>query len=155
MDAVKLFQEISAFGFIGSTVLDRERTGNDLFSFKHHYLVHTLEDGVLNELLETMRRRCRVRFENRSARSGRVTQQEGVPLSVFVSTQTGRRYLCIYLEAKRRFVNMRLDAICRVVRLEEYPDYEKRQEELRREPKSLLGSILFGSSRSLRMEETV
>ena len=153
MDAVKLFQEISAFGFIGSTVLDRERTGNDLFSFKHHYLVHTLEDGVLNELLETMRRRCRVRFENRSARSGRVTQQEGVPLSVFVSTQTGRRYLCIYLEAKRRFVNMRLDAICRVVRLEEYPDYEKRQEELRRNRKACWGVSFSGSSRSLRMEE--
>ena len=153
MDAVKLFQEISAFGFIGSTVLDRERSGNDLFSFKHHYLVHTLEDGVLNELLEAMRRRSRVRFENRSARSGRVTQQEGVPLSVFVSTQTGRRYLCIYLEAKRRFVNMRLDAICKVVRLEEYPDYEERQEELRRNRKACWGVSFSGSSRSLRKEE--
>lgn len=47
MDAMEFFQEAAPFGFIGSTILDREDRCNSLFQFKHHFIVHTLEDGVL------------------------------------------------------------------------------------------------------------
>ena len=52
MTAVKYFQEAAPFGCIGSTILDRQDECNDLFQFKHHFIVHTLEDGVLADITD-------------------------------------------------------------------------------------------------------
>ena len=95
--AVKYFQEATPFGYIGSTILDRQDESNDLFQFKHHFIVHTLEDGILADILTAVREQRLIRFENKSNRSGQISTLSGVPLKIFVSTQTGRRYLCLYL----------------------------------------------------------
>lgn len=123
MQAVSFYQGAAPFGFVGSTLLDRSFSHNRYFQFKHQFLVHTLEDGVLYHLLEAMSGQCAVSFENKSYRSGLISHQEGVPLKIFVSTQTGRRYLCMYLAHKRRFHNYRIDSISGVKRLEAVPEY--------------------------------
>ena len=69
LTAVKFYQEGAPFGFIGSTILDRENSENDRFQFKHHFIVHTLEDGILFEILEAMREHRRIEFVNKSSRS--------------------------------------------------------------------------------------
>ena len=48
---------------------------------------------------------------------------KGLPLKIFVSTRTGRRYICCYLENRRRFMNFRLDCISKVKMTSVCEDY--------------------------------
>ena len=132
MQAVKFSSEAAPFGFIGNTILDREFLKNDLFSWKHYYMVHTLEDELLLKILQAMGEHRFISFENHSSRTGNRVILQGLPLKIFVSTQTGRRYLCVYFEPRRRFNNLRLDCISRVELLDACPDYAAIYEKLER-----------------------
>lgn len=128
--AISFFQEAAPFGFIGSTILDRENEENKWFQFKHHFIVHTLEDRVLADVLSAMKEHRKIQFENKSSRTRRLTIVTGIPLKIFVSTQTGRRYACLYLEERRRFTNYRLDCMANVTFLEVFHDFEQKQQQL-------------------------
>ncbi|WP_040196500.1 WYL domain-containing protein [Candidatus Soleaferrea massiliensis] len=124
LDAVRFFQEVAPFGFIGSTILERFDAENDLFLFKHHYMVHTLEDGVLYDILQAIYEGRMIRFQNLSRRSGSVHTFQGVPLKILTSLRTGRRYLCLYRADVRRFTNLRLDSIGSVELLDAADDLD-------------------------------
>ncbi len=145
--AVEFFQGAAPFGFIGSTILDREETENKWFQFKHQFIVHTLEDGVLADVLAAIRDGYKIAFTNRSSRTGNVSQGAGLPLKIFVSTRTGRRYVCMYMEDTRRFINVRLDAMSEVKLLEIKPDFRRKQDLLRRNLDRLWGVSFSGSGR--------
>lgn len=145
--AVKFFQGTAPFGVIGSTILDREETDNEYFQFKHHFIVHTLEDGVLSDVLAAMKQGRAISFTNRSGRTGNVSQSRGLPLKIFVSTRTGRRYVCLYQENTRRFTNMRLDSMSNVTPLEIHSDYSQKQDLLKRNLDRLWGVSFSGSGR--------
>lgn len=147
LPAVQYFQGAAPFGFIGSTILDRERAENVFFRFRHHYIVHTLEDGILYQILRAMREKRRIRLKNRGG------NMEGVPLKIFVGTQTGRRYVCVYKEAERRFANLRLDFITEAEPAEEYDGYEERREELERNLPRCWGVSFNGTVSNVRIEE--
>lgn len=145
--AVKFFQGVAPFGVVGSTILDREETDNEYFQFKHHFIVHTLEDGVLSDVLAAMKQGRAISFTNRSGRTGNVSQSRGLPLKIFVSTRTGRRYVCLYQENTRRFTNMRLDSMSDVTPLEIHSDYSRKQDLLKRNLDRLWGVSFSGSGR--------
>lgn len=147
MMAVKFFQGVAPFGVVGSTILDREETDNEYFQFKHHFIVHTLEDGVLSDVLAAMKQGRAIAFTNRSGRTGNVFQSRGLPLKIFVSTRTGRRYVCLYQENTRRFTNMRLDSMSDVTPLEIHSDYSRKQDLLKRNLDRLWGVSFSGSGR--------
>lgn len=147
LTAVQFFQEASPFGFIGSTILDQENRRNDWFQFKHHFIVHTLEDGILLDILEAMKEKRRISFVNKSSRSGMTSDFHGIPLRIFVSTRTGRRYVCCYLEYPRRFINYRLDSITRVEKGNIYEDYDRRKEQLKQNLDRCWGVSFGGESR--------
>lgn len=111
IDAVKFFQGAAPFGEIGSYILDSENQDNDLFAFKHYYIAHTLEDGILFDLLSAIRQNRSVFFANQSIRSSNSIIVHALPLKIFVSAGTGRRYVCMYSFRKRRFNTFRLDYI--------------------------------------------
>lgn len=146
IDAVKFFQESAPFGFIGSTILDRENASNDLFQFKHHFIVHTLEDGILLKALEAIRNRQLIRFENKSRRTGNTSCMEAVPLKIFVSTNTGRRYLCLYRPEKRRFHNARLDSIISVTMIGDFEHYDEILRNLEKNKEKCWGVSFGGDS---------
>ncbi len=152
LTAVTFFQEAAPFGVVGSTILDREDAENKWFRFKHHFIVHTLEDGVLLEVLEAMREKCSIAFTNKSVRSGQTTRMEGIPLKIFVSTRTGRRYVCCYLEYRRRFVNYRLDCISNVKMGNVCAEYEEKVKLLEQNLERCWG-VSFGGPN--RLEEIV
>lgn len=81
---------------------------NDIFSFKHHFVLHTLEDNVLLDILKAMREKRKIRFINESMRLRNKNTYQGVPLEIFISTQTGRRYVNIYNEYRNGFIDHRL-----------------------------------------------
>ena len=146
LDAVRFFQEAAPFGFIGSSILDGENEENEqVFGFKHHYIVHTLEDGVMFNLLCAIREKRRVSFTQQSMRFARKTIQTGVPLQIFVSVQSGRRYVCLYTERNKRFHNHRLDYIKKVETLEEYSSYDNLRAKLDSAKKFCWG-VSFGAS---------
>ena len=111
INAIKFYQGALPFGEIGSYMLDNERSDNDLFVFKHHYIAHTLEDGVLFELLRAMRLKQTVMVEYSSKRSNKTSCVYGLPLKILVGTATGRRYVCLWLPETGRIANYRLDYI--------------------------------------------
>jgi len=146
-EAVKFYQGAAPFGVIGSTLLDREEKRNDHFQFKHQFIVHTLEDGVLLDILCAMKKGARISFVNKSSRSKRKSSAEGLPLKIFVSVRTGRRYVCCYQEEARRFVNYRLDCIAGVTAGERCPEYEEKKALLQRNLGRCWGVSFGGRSR--------
>lgn len=145
--AVKFFQGSAPFGFVGSTILDREEAENDWFQFKHHFIVHTLEDGALADVLKAMNEDRRISFTNKSGRTGNVSQCSGLPLKIFVSTQTGRRYVCMYMADSRRFNNFRLDSITGVTLLDVQSDRPRKLELLEQNLHKLWGVSFSGTTR--------
>lgn len=128
--AISFFQEAAPFGFIGSTILDQEGLCNEIFSFKHHYIVHTLEDGVLLELLRAIDEKKSVRIINQSTRYTKEIVCYGIPVGIFVSVQSGRRYVCLYTQRNKRFHTYRLDYIKKVELLKPAASFNTYKKEL-------------------------
>ena len=147
LDAIKFYQEVAPFGEIGSYLLDNADAKNDLFRFKHHYIIHTLENGVLLDILQAIRLQKAIKFENHSTRSGHTSLLYGVPLKIFASATTGRRYICLFHQHKRHFINYRLDYIKAVEQLEPVEDYEELQDALERTLPMVWGVSFGGKTR--------
>ncbi len=147
MTAAAFFQGYAPFGFIGSTILDREQVSNDWFQFKHHFIVHTLEDGALLAVLAAMKENREIAFINKSSRTGSISRHRGLPLKIFVSTQTGRRYVCMYMAESRRFNNFRLDSMTDVEPLEARDDRPRKLEQLENNLQKLWGVSFSGMER--------
>lgn len=121
-DAVAFFSEAAPFGEIGSFLMDGAGIENRFFRFKHHFIVHTLEDQVLLDLLRAMREKRRVQLENFSSSRSQAYATVGTPVKIMASTVTGRRYACLVLGGERQtLVTRRLDYV-RVVTLLEVDD---------------------------------
>lgn len=113
-DALKFFSEIQQFGIIGNSILKMLGLKNDIFFIKHNYIIHTLEDILLPEILAAIDEKSYVSigtFSEKRRRSGNDTgiENQVVPMQVLVSVQTGRRYLAAYNPALKRFSAFRLD----------------------------------------------
>ena len=119
--AVDFFTEVAPFGVVGSFLQDLRGSGDDCFRFKHHFAVHTLEDGVLLEIVRAMREKRQVLLRTKGGR-----QVGGVPLKVLVSRQGGRRYVVL---GGARFHTERLDAVESVEIGEAAVDYEELEAE--------------------------
>ncbi len=131
--AVCFFQLAAPFGFIGSTILDNRKITNDTFLVKHGYCGFTLEDEILSLLLKAVHEQRMVRLVNRSCKTRHTLEEKIpiVPLQIFVSTRTGRRFLCGYQPVRRRFSTLRLDQIQKVTLLEPFADYAYYKEKLK------------------------
>ncbi|MCL2254224.1 MAG: WYL domain-containing protein [Lachnospiraceae bacterium] len=150
LDAIKLFQGAAPFGEIGSYLLDNENQANDLFAFKHYYIAHTLDSGVLYDLLSAMRQGRAVIIENQSERSGNIVNIYALPLKIFVSAATGRRYVCVYSFKRRRFTTFRLDYLRNVTPEKEIDNAEELKEKLNHHL-SKVWSVSFGNSHGLEV----
>lgn len=115
LDAISFFQCSAPFGIVGSTLSDQQLTENQIFRMKHSFLVHTLEDEILLAITEAMKIPTALRLTLYSPPERREQAQYGLPLRIFVSTNTGRRYLCFYQwirkSGKGQFHAIRLDQI--------------------------------------------
>ena len=115
-DALKYFSEVQHFGVIGNSILKTADMDNDLFFIKHNYIIHTLEDILIPDILSAMEEKRYIILQTFSAKkrsdsddNGRETQV--VPMQILVSVQTGRQYLAAYIPSVKRFSSFRLDYI--------------------------------------------
>ena len=150
LDAIKFFQGAGNFGEIGSYILDNEKQKNDLFAFKHYYIAHTLESGILFDLLSAIRQGRLVTFTNHSEKSGQTITGSGLPLKIIISTTTGRRYVCMYLSQRKRFLTFRLDYLKSITLEEPMEEALKLKERLNVHLDKVWG-VSFGSYRQAEL----
>ena len=129
-DAVAFFSEAGLAGVLGSTLLDKGIESDDIFSFKHHYITHTLESEILCSLFEAMGEKRRVRLKVYSRKQKCYKQCDMLPLRIFVSVQTGRRYVVGKNIGSDKMFTLRLDYIVSVEKREEDPDFDAAREKL-------------------------
>ena len=113
-DAVAFFSEDAPLGVIGSFLLDKLETVPRVFNFKHHYILHALDSGVLYQLLSAIGERRAVELTLKSPRNGREYVRTVCPLRIYSSTQTGRQYVLGYHYQGKRMAFYRVDAVRRV-----------------------------------------
>lgn len=154
-DAIKFFSEVSPLGVVGSYLLDKQEDLDKNFSFKHHYILHTLESEVLYPLLCAISEEQNVSLEIISSRNKKISVHKAVPLQIRISTRSGRRYLLFWHINLRRMMLFRLDNIKSVKILEKAENIEKLRESATRFDNHLWG-VSSGKDRSLdHVEMTV
>ncbi len=122
--AVSFFQGAAPFGFIGSTILDFWKEENRYFRFRSDYLVHTLEDEILLSLIQAMEQKRQISLTIKSTRGSHTLRATAIPLKILTSTQTGRRYVCVWRQDLHRLSSLRLDSIHSAELLDRDPCYD-------------------------------
>lgn len=141
------FGEVAPFAVVGSYLAGHAGLGNPYLQFKHHFLMHTLEDTILLPLTEAMEENRLVEVMNFSGKSGAAGTVTGLPVAILTSVQTGRRYLILYGNKRRRFHSFRLDYIKKVKLLDSFPDADAA---LQKGAESM--AVTWGASMSWRQE---
>lgn len=147
INAVKFFQGNTEFGVIGDYILTNNNIKNDIFLFKHYYIAHTLEDEILIDIFQAIRTEKLIEIVSSNEQNTWSSKFLCVPLKIFVSSRTGRRYLCVYSFKTKRFFNYRLDHIKSVKILEQYKDTNILKEKLEKNKTNLWGVCFGGKSR--------
>ncbi len=152
-DAVKFFSADQPYGIIGDSLLKTAELKNDLFLIKHNYIVHTLEDVILPELTRAIEEKRYISFRTFSAKNklngGELKEAvKCVPLQIFSSVQTGRRYLAAYVVKYKRFNAFRLDFIRSVSMGECCDDFDVLSEKFTQNLSHCFG-VSFGTRREL------
>lgn len=147
-DAVKFFSETGEFGIIGNSILKSFDMENDLFFMKHNYIVHTLEDEILLEILDAIERKSTIYLYTFSAKNRSRKESENLvaPMRIAASVQTGRRYLVAYIPLYNRFNAFRLDYIRNVKKGAPFAGFDDIYEKYLKNEKRCFG-VSFGERR--------
>lgn len=113
-EAISFFAETSPLGVVGSFLEDKFAKEVELFSYKHHYLLQALESDVLVDLLNAMQKKQSVRLAS-CTDEGKHICMRVVPLKIYVSTQSGRRYVMGWFFKTKKIVFCRLDNLEQVL----------------------------------------
>mgnify|MGYP002512326614 FL=1 len=146
LDALFFYQMAEVLGIIGNELTDHLDCQNRTFRVKHSFCVHTLEDEILLDLLNAMNGKFQVELKLKSSRTETKTTSVCVPLQIFISARTGRRYLCGYLQRKKRFSCFRLDSVKSLTPLAQSPDYDVLLEKLDHNRRHLWGVSFQGEA---------
>ena len=113
-DALDFFSEVAPCGAIGSFLLDKQETHNNIFSFKHHYITQAIDSDVLASLFDAIRKKNYVTVDNLGKHSDEVRTIRLVPLKIYISAQNGRQNLIAFHEKANRLSSYRLDYMSNV-----------------------------------------
>ena len=149
--AIQYYQFTAPLGIAGDTILDTVSSENHIFRVKHSFFVHTLEDEVLLDILRAIQEHCMVRLFTKSSKNSRELVYNGVPLQIFISTRTGRRFCCLYSAKSRRFHCLRMDAIKQVKITEPAIDFDALRTALERNRPYIWG-VSFENGQNLHTE---
>lgn len=141
--ALKFFSMAYPFGVVGYYILNQLGIENDIFLLKHNYIVHTLEDTILMPLIQSINEHRTVEVVN----FGRDKQERtiyGIPLRIYISTQTGRRYLILFNLKYNRIKSLRLDFVRSVKVLDVISNYDEYVQTFEKNSKYCWG-ISFGN----------
>lgn len=148
LDALSFYQMAGNFGIVGNHLLDQLDSENQIFRVKHSFFVHTLEDEILYAILNSINKKTSIELELKSSKTKVMNQVHCIPLQIFTSTRSGRRFLCAYIMKSRRFTCYRLDTIQSVSSLEKSEDFDKYLDKLNKNRQKLWGVSFQSGSRN-------
>ena len=154
-DALSFFSEMAPFGIIGSYINDRIDNKNTKFQFKHNFIVNTLEDNIMLDIITAIKEQKRVIIENYSHRDNVANNFNILPLIIYVSVQTGRRYVIAQGRGKYRFSVYRLDYIKGVKTLEKDDNYAQLKQTLKSCFKTSFSTALVRDGKPEHFEMTL
>ncbi len=147
-NACAFFSEITAGGYIGSTLMDSVRKYTSVFRFKHHFIAHTLDDEILLRLLSFIREKKLCAISGTSRRTGQDFSMTAVPLRILVSVQSGRRYVTVYTSPRNRLTNLRIDSITDIKPVADCADFDSYEQAASEHTPRSWGVSLDGAHRS-------
>ena len=133
--AVSYFSEEDPIGVVGSFILDKYDSLPDFFTFKHHYILHALESEILETIFEAIREHRKTELSIYISKQDDIREHTLLPIKIYCSTQSGRRYVLGYHYRLRKMAFFRLDNIKKVKMLEEdknFNDYLIKVEKFKR-----------------------
>ena len=140
-DAIEFFSEDNPLGVIGSFLQDKaDYKAANFFTFKHRYLLFSIDSGILLELLTAIRGRQKIEMEFTGSDKGGARRAVMIPLKIFQSVQGGRQYLAAYSVWKKNITFFRVDRIKTIKQLEIIEDYEFYQDYLKIEQPKIWGA---------------
>ena len=131
-DVLHYFSEVAPCGVIGSFILDKEESDTDAFTFKHHYITGAIDSGVLAALFTAMRGKRAVTITNMSRRKDIPRRNRVIPLRIFISAQSGRQHLFVYMPDFNSFNSLRIDYLSNVKLEDPTPRFDELRAELDR-----------------------
>lgn len=152
-DMIKFFSGTSEFGVVGGSILKSMDIKNNIFLFKHNFIVHTLEDEILSDIISAINQKKNITIRKISKR-GQESSFSLVPLKIHVSTQTGRRYLIAYHKKLERIVSERLDYIKEVKINSTEENYDKYIQSYNQNAEKCF-SVSFGNRKNNRNNEYI
>ena len=129
-DVLNFYSEVAPCGVIGSFLLDKQDSGRDSFSFKHHYITSAMDSDVLSMLFKAMREKSVVTVKNLSRRSNEARENRIIPLRIFISVQNGRQHLLAYQPDFNAIKSFRVDYLSDVKIEEPTPRFDELRAEL-------------------------
>lgn len=155
-DALEYFSETGMCGVIGSYLLDKQKQPpQSMFSFKHHYITHVLESEVLCSLFQAISEKRTVFLENAEKNNSSAGKTEITPLQIYISVQSGRRYVFGYHKKRKQITSYRLDRISKVETGMLAKDFDVLREEFLVVRKHMWGVSLRGYPHTEHVEFTV
>ena len=129
-DVLDFFSEAAPSGVIGSFLLDKLESTEDIFFFKHHYITSAIDSDVLTFLFIAMREKRMVTVKNLSRKQDEARENLIVPLRVFISVQSGRQHLLAYQPDFNIIKSFRIDYLSDVKIGEVTPRFSELRSEL-------------------------
>lgn len=126
------YQNVMPVGIIGSFIRQKLSDIEPIaaFSFRHFYIAHTLDDGILLTLLHAMKSHSWVDIHTFNKRQGRLLKLKILPLRFVQNVNLGRRYIGAYSYYMKKYGHFRLDAIEKVVLGHPVVQYEEHLDNL-------------------------
>lgn len=153
-DMIKFFSEENPFGVVGSFIMDKLGAKNNIFVRKHAYMVHTLDDEVLLDIMGAMEQKKAVLLSCVSQKNDKSHEITAVPLKIHCSVQTGRNYLIMYFVRQKRLMSVRVDSIVKVKHIDVVADYDKYYRYYEDNRRFLWGTS-FGKARKYGQKEHI
>lgn len=148
--ACAFFSEMAPLGEVGSYILDKFPEDCDVFNFKHHFILYTMDSQLLYELLEAINDKKSVILYNWE--NG---QQTVCPLKIYCSTRTGRQYLLGYSYDENKLLFNRLNRIKYIKVKDRENNYEHYLQLAQKAAPHIWGVSLFGAGELERISFTV
>lgn len=124
------FENVTPGGVLGYFLRRDSRRQPGVFSFRHLFTSHTLDDEVLLKILAAIQERKMIQFETGSNRSKNPYRLTILPLKIAINVKHGRRYLLAYNYRTHNFFSYRLDYLKNIEVLAESDQFPQRLSEL-------------------------
>lgn len=128
--AVQFFENILPAGVLGYFIRRDKGKSEDIFSFRHIFMSHTLDDEIVITIGSAIGEKKSIRFENWGTRSKKHSVETVLPLKIVTNVKHGRRFLLSYNPRQRRLFSYRLDYMKNLTIVGDGENFEEKITEL-------------------------